>query len=248
MTIRFSTGARNALAGHCGFASLFQGGSISIYTGTQPASADSAATGTLLGVISTSSGTLTAEVLATGSITITGGSTSVTTATVGGVDIIKAAVPYNTSTTQTATDLCEAINLFGIYTATVSGAVVTLRPRPGVGANNNGDVVTTTGSVTATYSNMSGGTNQINGIQFTSPVAGVVNKSGVWSFNGVAAGTAGWFRMHGAVADADAAAPPHFPRVDGSVATSGADLNLSNIVIAIGAPSTCDSFTYTQPA
>lgn len=248
MTIRFSTGTRNALAGHCGFASLFQGGSIAIYSGAQPASADSAATGTLLGTISTSSGALTAEVLATGSITITGGSTSVATATVGGVDIIFAAVPWNASTTQTAADLSEAINLCGIYTATVSGAVVTLRPRNGVGAKNNGDVVTTTGSVTATYANMSGGTDQVNGIKFTAPVAGVVNKSGVWSFNGVAAGTAGWFRMHGAVADVDAAAPPHFPRVDGSVATSGADLNLSNIVIAIGAPSTCDSFVYTQPA
>ena len=37
-------------------------------------------------------------------------------------------------------------------------------------------------------------------------------------------------------------------RLDGSIATSGADMNLSNIVIAIGAPTTIDSFTVTMPA
>jgi len=86
-----------------------------------------------------------------------------------------------------------------------------------------------------------------NGLTFAAASGGVVSKSGVWSFNGIAAGTAGWFRLRGNAADSGLLSTV-LPRLDGSVAISGADLNLSNIVIAIGAPTTVDSFTWTQPA
>lgn len=251
MTVRFSTGVRNGFAGPGGFGALFNKGSLNIYSGAQPASADAAVTGTLLGTVTISSGALTQETQATGTITITGGSTSVLTVTVGTFNIIPdGAVPYNVSTTQTASDLCDAINRNGIYTATVSGAVVTIKPRPGAGASHNGYIVSSTGSVTATYANMSGGVAAVNGLTFGVPSAGVISKSGVWSFNGVAAGTAGWFRLIGSASDAGAllTAAPWLPRVDGSIAVSGADLNLSNITIAIGAPNTIDTFSLTIPA
>ena len=86
-----------------------------------------------------------------------------------------------------------------------------------------------------------------NGLTFAAAAAGAVAKSGVWSFNGVAAGTAGWFRLRGNAADNNALSTT-LPRLDGSVATSGADLNLSNITIAVGAPNTIDTFSWTQPA
>lgn len=86
-----------------------------------------------------------------------------------------------------------------------------------------------------------------NGLTFAAASGGAVSKSGVWSFNGVAAGTAGWFRLRGNAADAGAISTV-LPRLDGSIAVSGADMNLSNISIAIGAPTTIDSFAYTQPA
>ena len=86
-----------------------------------------------------------------------------------------------------------------------------------------------------------------NGLTFAAAASGAVSKSGTWSFNGVAAGTAGWFRLKGNALDNDALSTT-LPRLDGSVAVSGADMNLSNITIAIGAPNTIDSFTYTQPA
>ena len=86
-----------------------------------------------------------------------------------------------------------------------------------------------------------------NGLTFAAAAAGTVAKSGVWSFNGVAAGTAGWFRFRGNAADAGALSTA-LPRLDGSIATSGADLNLSNISIAVGAPNTVDTFTWTQTA
>ena len=86
-----------------------------------------------------------------------------------------------------------------------------------------------------------------NGLTFAAATGGSVSKSGVWSFNGIAAGTAGWFRLKGNALDNDAVSTT-LPRLDGSIAVSGADMALSNISIAIGAPTTCDSFVWTQPA
>lgn len=150
MTVRLSSQLRTNLAGDLGFAATFANGIIEIRTGTQPATADAAATGTLLGTITLNSGAFVA------------------------------------------------------------------------------------GSPT-------------NGLTFAAAAGGAVSKSGVWSFSGIAAGTAGWFRLKGNALDNDALSTT-LPRLDGSIATSGADLNLSNISIAIGAPNTCDSFVWTQPA
>ena len=86
-----------------------------------------------------------------------------------------------------------------------------------------------------------------NGLTFAAASGGAVSKSGVWSFNGVAAGTAGWFRLKGNAVDAGGVSTI-LPRLDGSIAVSGADMNLSNIAISLGAPTTVDSFVWTQPA
>ncbi len=253
MTTRLSTGLRNSMLGSLGLLGVLNKCVVQIYSGTQPATADSAATGTLLGTVSLGSGTFTGETQASGTITVTGGSTSILTATVGTLNIIPdGPVPYNTSAVQTASDLCDAINRNGIFTASVSGAVVTLKPRPGAGDGFNAAVVSSTGSVTATYANMSGGVDPANGLTFGPPAAGVLSKpSGqVWGFTGIAAGTAGWFRMVASVADAGGAVSgaPYLARLDGSVATSGAEMSLSNITVAVGAPNTIDVFTITMPA
>jgi hypothetical protein len=57
MAVRLSTGARTGLASTAGVKELFDGGFIGIFTGGQPADADSAETGSLLVTISTTSGT-----------------------------------------------------------------------------------------------------------------------------------------------------------------------------------------------
>ncbi len=150
MTVRLSTQLRTNLAGTTGFATTFANGIIEIYSGSQPATADAAVTGTLLGTVTLASGAFTA----------------------------------------------------GVAT---------------------------------------------NGLTFAAASAGAVAKSGVWSFNGAVAGTAGWFRLKGNAADTGALSTTA-SRLDGSIATSGADLNLSNIVIAVAAPNTIDSFSFTIPA
>ena len=60
MTIKLSTGLRNGLAGALGFGAQFANGAIFDYTGAQPLSADSAATGTLLGIVTKDGGAFTA--------------------------------------------------------------------------------------------------------------------------------------------------------------------------------------------
>lgn len=59
MTLRFSTGLGNALAGSSGFKEAFLNGVIELRSGTQPASADDAATGTLLALVTQDGGAFT---------------------------------------------------------------------------------------------------------------------------------------------------------------------------------------------
>ena len=152
--IKLSTQLRNNLAGTTGFAATFANGVMEIRTGAQPADADQAATGTLIGLVTLNSAAFT----------------------------------------------------------------------PG----------------TAT-----------NGLTFAAAASGAVAKTGVWSFVGINAPgaglTAGWFRLRGNAADVGALSTV-LPRLDGSIGTSGADLNLSNLTVVTGAPTTIDTFTWTQPA
>jgi hypothetical protein len=152
MTIRLSTGLRTAIMGTGGgLSTVLANGVMEIYTGSQPASADAAVTGTLLGTVTLNSGAFT----------------------------------------------------------------------PGVATN---------------------------GLTWADAVNGVASKStSVWSFNGIAAGTAGWFRLKGNAPDAGALSTT-LPRIDGSIATSGGDISMSNITVAVGAPNTIDAFTMTLPA
>jgi len=158
MTVRLSTGARTKMANAFGVASgqgsagMFNAGVIYIYSGPQPLTADTAVSGTLLGIVTKDAGAFA----------------------------------------------------FGAST---------------------------------------------NGLVFDAPAAGVISKAAAdtWKFVGIAAGTAGWFRLMGNATDALGTSTT-LPRLDGSIGTSGADLNLSNIAIVVGAPTTIDTFSYTIPA
>jgi hypothetical protein len=66
MTIKLSTGLVNAMMGTVGFKGAFANGVIELRSGNQPATADSAATGTLLGIITLNGGAFTAGVATNG--------------------------------------------------------------------------------------------------------------------------------------------------------------------------------------
>lgn len=88
-----------------------------------------------------------------------------------------------------------------------------------------------------------------NGLEFDAPVSGTVSKAAAetWVGDGVAADSAGWFRLMGNATD-NLGSSTTLPRIDGSVGTSGADLNLGNISIEVGVPVTIDVFSFTLPA
>ncbi len=255
MTIKLSTAARNFLAAGGSYKDMFQNGRMEIYSGSQPANADAAVTGTLLCTITDNSAARTAEVLATGSVTLTGGASgSLNTLTVNSVDILGGAVPYNTSLTQTAADIALQINRNKSnveYTATSSGAVVTIKALPGTGASPNGFVVaSTTTTLTKTDSNMAGGVNPANGLKFGEPSSGAVSKLAAQTWSGVNAssGTAGYYRQYGSVADAgslDSAAA--FFREDGSIGTSGAEINMTSTALTGGIATSITTFQRTMP-
>jgi len=91
-------------------------------------------------------------------------------------------------------------------------------------------------------------TTGVNGLDWLAAVAGVTGKeAAVWSGVGIAAGVAGWFRFYSQASPVTGLSTTA-KRFDGSIGTSGADLNIGNTTIAVSATTTVDSFTVTQPA
>jgi len=67
-----------------------------------------------------------------------------------------------------------------------------------------------------------------------------------WQGVGAIAGTATWFRLVGNVADTGLLSTT-LPRIDGTVGASGADLNMSNTAVSVGATYTVDTFKLSLP-
>lgn len=254
MATRLSTGLRNFLLAKGSLAAAFNGGILEVRTGSQPASADNAPSGTKLVTFTNASGAYTAETPATGSIELTGGAAgSINTVTVGGVNILDTAVPFNSSLAQTASDLADAINQ-SVYNrdfdATVSSVTVTLTCRPGRGTYFNSEAVSATlTTITASYSNMASGAYAVNGLWFQDAASGILLKRAtqIWSGVAVAGGTAGWFRLKGPATDADDSSTTAL-RLDGTIASSGGQLIMSPTTMTLGATQTLASFSPTIPA
>lgn len=96
-----------------------------------------------------------------------------------------------------------------------------------------------------------------NGLNFDEASGGAITKAaaetwqvgdGAGVAGAITAGTAGWFRLMGNPSDALGGSNTTNARLDGSIATSGADLNLPNVDLISGTPITIDTFTFTMPA
>jgi hypothetical protein len=87
-----------------------------------------------------------------------------------------------------------------------------------------------------------------NGLSFAAPASGTITKAvaEVWRGLGLVNGTAGWFRLCGNVTDAGDSSTT-LPRLDGTVAISGGDMNLSSTAIVLNIPTTLDVFSFTLP-
>ena len=103
------------------------------------------------------------------------------------------------------------------------------------------------GTVTIAHGAFTPGT-ATNGLTWATPASGAVSKStDLWQFVGLTTGNAGWFRLKGNALDTGALSTT-LPRLDGSIGSTGADMNLSTLAISDNAVTTIDSFTVTFPA
>ena len=90
--------------------------------------------------------------------------------------------------------------------------------------------------------------NGSSGITFDDSASAVLSKAAAETWNGtcVATGTAGWFRLRHSV-DTEALSTTEY-RIDGAVATSGSQLNMSSTTFTLGAVETIGTFSLTFPA
>lgn len=112
---------------------------------------------------------------------------------------------------------------------------------------DSGEVGTKLVSITLNSGDFTGGA-AANGLNFDVAASGVLAKDTgeTWSGIGLADAAAGWFRLYdnGYVTGVS----PTAIRLDGNVATSGAQLNISNTTVTIGGTTTVDSADLTMPA
>lgn len=254
MAIRLSTALQNFLLAQGSFNQAFNGGTLEVRTGFQPASANNAPTGTKLVTFTSASAAWTAETPSVGSVELTGGAAgSINTVKIDGDDILDAPVVYANSLGATALALADAINRSALnndFDASVTGNKVELTTRPGRAAQYASAVVASTATtITTNDTNCTSGTDAVNGLLFDLASGGILAKriAQIWSGVAIASGTAGWFRLLGPVADPGTNAPD-FLRLDGSIASSGGNLTMSPLTMTQGATQTLASFNPTIPA
>ena len=269
MAIRVSTEFRNRISEGYGIRELLRDGRIYVYSGSQPATADTAPTGTLLATYTLSGGTYTAPASSQADITISGSTGTIDTITVGGsaVDLLGGtpvaitAGSLGSSADNIAAQINAVQNPLNITAASDSVDTITLSCPVWMGANADGLTVATT-QTTSTVSinggsssafggtgSPQGGTTAVNGLNFQFPASsGVLSKeTTVWQDTSADnTGTAGWFRF---VAGGSSVSGGTSEVVfDGNVATSGGDLNMTSTSITAATTQTISTFTITFPS
>ena len=241
MAISRSTELINKLAQGYGIREVLADGRIQIYSGVQPANADTAATGShlltfSLGGIAYVDGTKSLATIAIGG-TAAG---TLDTIKVGGMDfnLLSEAVSFNSGTQQTASDIVDNINarmnpLNIIAVANVSDVELHAPIWLGSDADGLSFLTSVTGNITATTSGVFGsGVFIQNGINFVEKaVDGVLNKAAeVWQGSGIIDGTAGYFRFIAGGSTSDGVSGDDI-RFDGNIGTSNSDMIISSTTI-----------------
>ena len=263
MALRFSSGMVQKLMQNKGLKEALLEGCVRVYSGSQPATADAAPTGTLLLTVSKASATYTEGAHSTAqvnSLTITDASvadsdTYTITITPSPSEYSAQAFSFVTDASATANELaqglCDVINeesRYVVATHNEGGAtnimyITASYPGQGFAAitltTNPGTAIATAAVVTNV---------RVNGLQFGLSTAGVLAKEAdlVWSGAVAATGTAGWFRFQANAVD-DNSLSTTLIRMDGACGTSNSDMNLSSVNLVAATTVTVDTFSITQP-
>lgn len=252
MALKLSTGVRNFLTGEGGLRKAFEDGILNIYSGTPPTEADDAATGVLLAKITKSSGAVAADARSTPklcTVTISGtpNAGDVVKLDIDGTNYYYTLVAADDDLTKVALKVARMLNDSPHVDAIATGStgVIYVQSRiPGVDFTLTEE--TSTGITVAVSADIIANA-AVNTLKLLAPTAGVITKNAdTWSGVALATGTAGYFRL---VTSSDLGTDNTTDvRIQGSISTSGADLNMSNINLTLGATQTIDTFTLTEPA
>ena len=245
MSVKQSTGLRDAIAR--AIRNIYQDMVLKIYTGTAPATADMAATGTLLCTFSKASGEVSPGEVSTAKEAMVAvashGSGETFTVTINGVDYTFTNTP-DLDAIPVAKALAALVDADPLVEAHACGTVnIYIRSR--IAGLNFTIAVGGTGTLNLTddaVANVDADT-----LNFGVPAAGVLGKhADVWSGVAVAGGVAGYGRL--VKSDDDGTLSTTQPRLQGNVAVSGQEITLSNTTITAGATQTIDAGNITVPA
>jgi hypothetical protein len=255
MALRVSTGFRNKFLKYKSFKQIFNDCCLRIYTGAQPTDADQGATGTLLVTITKASGAISLSTAQVVQIVVTamGANGDTLTVVINGTSYVYTKASAEDTPDAVARALAALINAdedvwavgVGGTSFTEAGIVIVSRFRGEAFTCTKSSTGSATMSDPETYvANVQG-----NGLAFLNdPVSGVISKNtDVWSGVAVATGTGGWFRIS-EYGDTPTNISTTVARIDGSVAQTGGDLNLSSTSITLGATVTLDTVAFTEPA
>ena len=258
MAERISTGARNWILALK--RELFNDCVMKIYSGTSPASADDETSGTRLVTISKSSASVSTTERSTPgrwSVTIPGTHAEGTYA----VNITTADSATATTCTYTTADpeghadnnaiakgLAREINegchqVFAI----AEGANSKLYIQERVGGLDISTVADGGGTITITTFTEIEVAARCDALCFGLPASGSMSKSSdTWSGTVDTSGTAGYFRI--VRPDDDGTESTTQKRLQGTISTSGSELNMSNTSLTATQPHTVDDYSLTEPA
>jgi len=236
MSLRLSTKMRNALLDSASYSGIFNGGVLAFFSGSQPADANTVISSSPLvylypkGVDPTAPFTVTSILNAGDLVNYTAhglldGQPVVFTGGTGAAEVVRGTIYYVFNKTADTFQLSTAIS-------GGSALVITSDSAGGVTCSPAGLIMALTAS---------GGTIAKNSLH-------------TWSGLGLLAGTIGFGRFQGFVnnmattkSSLVAADTSTYARFDFSVGTSGADLNMSTLIVAVNAVTTVDTFDMTVP-
>jgi hypothetical protein len=263
MAQKYSTALVNLLTGGRNLRSILDDCVLRILSGPAPTDADQQETGTLLCIVSKSSLWISGETGPSSENWYFGlPALGPTAANVIGVNIdIDGSntllqypiVAADTTITAVAAKLANMINQSQRPVRAIAGPSGASGPLVGVspivrglsmtlaaGTGTTGDSPTPTKIVAAA---------RYNSLQFGPPVAGVISKltADTWTGVNLAAGVGGYFRLvlPGDSFGLDSAFV--YARVQGSLGTSGADLNLDSVQFVVSATTTISGFALQEP-
>jgi hypothetical protein len=256
MAEKISTGMRNRVL-HAK-REIFSDFVRKIRSGTPPDSADDAESGTLLVTITKSAGAVSSNERSTPgrwSVTIPGVHVAGTYAVIITVDSTAYTCTYNTddpeghaSNDDIAKGLARKIRetCFQVF-AIAEGANSKLYIQGRVGGVDVANVVDGVGTITiVTFSEIEVAARS-DALYYAKPSSGSMSKSSdTWSGTVAATGVAGYFRD--VMPDDDGTESTSQLRVQGTISTSGSELNKSNTTLTATEPETIEDYAITEPA